>query len=168
MQATILNVLGKIPQKQETLEEVNAAISGAIKQAQEVHRLNDAKKADAGWGQEYEELSRRFPMETVDEAEANVAALKSSIAAFVKECKAKISECRGQLKTPYLSRLEQTHVEQKAEALGRELEDFKKHAEMRLRFAEGRLSTVREFDHLRGRWQELKARAAAIARALQA
>ena len=107
-------------------------------------------------------------METVDEAEAKVSALKSSVAAAVKEYKGKISECREQLKTPFLSRLEQTYVSQRIEVLSGELEDFKRQADTRLRFAEGRLASVREFDHLRPRWQELKARAAAIAKATRA
>jgi hypothetical protein len=166
-QATILNVLGKIPQRQETLEEMNAAVSGAVKSAQEVHAKNAAKRKDHGWGQELEELNRRFPMPTVEEAEAKVTGLKSAVAATVKEYQDKISECRAALKTEYLSHLERTHVSQKIEVLTGELEDFQKGAAMRLRFAEGQLASCKEFDHLRPRWMELKSRAVAIAKALK-
>jgi hypothetical protein len=160
-----INANGPLTMTREELDRLGQG--SPLEDVIRVNALNAAKRKDDGWGQELEELNRRFPMPTVEEAQAKVSGLKSAVAATVKEYQDKIAECRAALKTEYLSHLERTHVSQKIEVLTGELNDFQQGAVMRLRFAEGQLASCREFDHLRPRWLELKARAAAIAKALK-
>ena len=146
---------------------VDGSIRGA-KMAAEVNRINDARRADAGWRDELGELTRYLSgMPSVDEAEAKLAGLKASVAAAVKEYKGKIADCREALREKFLTPLEQTHVSQRIEVLSGELEDFKRQAEMRLRQAEGRLKDAVEWAPKRERWQELRERARKIDAALR-
>jgi hypothetical protein len=149
-----------------TQEELDNLGSEGVKMAQKVNAINDAKRTDAQWRQELEQLNVRFPMPSVDEAEAKVSGIKSQIAATVKEYKGEIADCRETLKEKYLTRLEVTHVEQRIEVLSGELADFQHQSDLKLRLAKGQLDSAREFAHLRPRWIELKDRAKAIEKAL--
>jgi len=150
------------------MDEINAAVARGIAQAQEVHKINDAKKADAGWRQELEELTARLTgLPTEDEAEARLSNLEAAVASQVKQHEARLAECRKALKTAFLSPLEATLINEKAERVAFQLADFRRASDMQLRFAKQLLETAKEWNPKRERWQELRQRAASIDKAIQ-
>jgi predicted RNase H-like nuclease (RuvC/YqgF family) len=150
-----------------SMDDINSAVSGAIKSAQEVHAKNDAKKADARWRQELDELSRLFPCESVEHAQERLDNLQKAAADQVKEYEGKLAEARAALKTKFLSHLETTHINQKIERLSGELASFRHRSNMQIRFAEGFLRQAKELEPKRERWAELRQRAKAIDSALK-
>ena len=164
-QSTILDVLGKIPQKQETLEDCNNAITAALKAQAKLDEKNGLRRHE--WRSELEDLDRRLKgAPTSDQAEAAFASLKSSIDSAAQVYKDQIAEAREVLQESWLTPLERTHLNNKIEVLNGELSQLVRDTRCRLSLAEGRAKDAPELDKLRPRWEELKKRAAAVDKAI--
>ena len=96
MQATILNVLGKIPQKQETVEDCNNAIASVLKTQAKLDENNGLRRHE--WRSELEDLDRRLTgAPTTEQAEAAFASLKSSVDSAAQVYKDQITSAREAL-----------------------------------------------------------------------
>jgi hypothetical protein len=151
-----------------TQQEFDDAVARGVKQAQEVHAINDARRGvDAGWQQELEELSRRFTgMPSVDAAEADLASLKAQFKSEAKELKALIKLAQDQLGAGVLSRPQETGVNQRISGLQDLLSSHDAEGRRKLRWAEAAVEQAKEWEPKRKRWEELKRRAREVDAAL--
>lgn len=165
MQATILNVLGKIPQKQETVEDCNNAIASVLKTQAKLDEKNGLRRHE--WRSELEDLDRRLKgAPTAEQAEAALKSLMSSIAGASAAYREQIAAAKEALKEHWLTPLERTHLNNKIEVLDGELSQLVRDTRVRLAHAEARAKDAKELDRLRPRWEELKKRAKDVDAAL--
>lgn len=162
--STAFNVWSKAnPAPVVTEQEIAEACNRGIKMAQEVNAINDAKRADAGWRQELDELERRLSgMASPEDCRSRVDSLMKAVASETKAYKEKIADAKKALKTGFLSPAEQTHVQKKVENAEHELAEFLKVSGFKVRQAEGLLADSKEWWPKRERLLELRKRAKAI------
>lgn len=164
-QATIMNVLGKMPfdYRGHSVEEMNAAVAAGVKAAQELNAANDAKRGDPNWHVEYEELERRFKgLPSTKDADQALKALEDSFETRVKEMEFALSQARDSKSVNYMSAFELSETARSVAEKQTALDAYK--ASMRIPLARARqlAKDAKEWNPKRKRYEELKARAQAI------
>jgi hypothetical protein len=154
----ILNVINKAsdPFKYNTIDENFGSVPVSTKP-------DDPEK---GWRQELDELERRFQgLPSTEAAEQRLSALEGEIKSAVAEFEGRIAAGKKALKTPFLSKLDETHIRGEIAALEQRVSDFHKGVRVKLAHAKALVEQCKEWNPQRGRFLFLRKRAAEIAKA---
>lgn len=160
----ILNVLNKVPGFEKYITIDPATFGNGTAPTQGSATVQDP---DKNWRVELEELSRRFQgLPSTELAERQLASLEDSIGAAKKDLAAKASEAKKALETPFLSRLDQTHIQEKIGKVERDAAELDRGTRFKLAQAKALVETAKAYNPLRPRFEELRKRAQDIDKAV--
>lgn len=162
-----MNVLGKIPEFLKystiTLEQHQRGDLPGAPPPSEAKAKPAAPDKDANWKQELYELGRYLQgLPSTHDAEARLAALESDIAGRAVQFETDIKRAYEAATTPFLAAWDKSQVERRIAELNEGLEDLHRNTRVKLAQAKALVEQCKEWNPKRKRYEELKARQAAI------